>query len=297
VARGSRLGCAALTALVLLAGVVGAVVWALGGSHPDAASRRCTATVDGTAWELSADQADNAALIALTAVERGLPARAATIGLATALQESRLINIDYGDRDSIGLFQQRPSQGWGTVEQIMDPVYSTGRFYDGLERVPGYTELAVTEAAQAVQRSAFPEAYAQHEPRSRAWASALTGWSPAAVHCDLDPAAGAGDPDVVVARVQRDLGGTVSTAVDGSADGAGGPVVLLDTAGLTAASGGDAERSGWAVAQWAVAAAEALGAESVEVGDARWERGGTGWQDGAPDPLPAGTVAIALAAG
>lgn len=295
-ARGSRLGCAALTALVLLAGAVGVVVWALGGAHPGAASRRCTATVDGTAWELSADQADNAALIALTAAQRGLPARAATIGLATALQESRLINIDYGDRDSIGLFQQRPSQGWGTIEQIMDPVYSTGKFYDGLVRVPGYTELEVTEAAQAVQRSGFPEAYAQHEPRSRAWASALTGWSPAAVHCDLDPASGPGDPDVVVARVQRDLGGTVSAAVDGSADGAGGPVVLLDTAGLTSATGGDPDRSGWAVAQWAVAAAEALGAEAVEVGDARWERGGTGWQDGAPDPLPAGTVAITLAA-
>jgi hypothetical protein len=295
-ARGSRLGCAALTALVLLAGAVSVVVWALGGSRPDAASRRCTATVDGTAWVLAAHPGDNAALIALTAVERGLPARAATIGLATALQESRLINIDYGDRDSIGLFQQRPSQGWGTVEQIMDPVYSTGKFYDGLVRVPGYTELEVTEAAQAVQRSAFPEAYAQHEPRSRAWASALTGWSPAAVHCDLDPAAGPGDPDVVVARAQRDLGGTVSAAVDGSADGTGGPVVLLDTAGLTAASGGDADRSGWAVAQWAVAAAEALGAESVEVGDARWERGGTGWQDGAPAPLPAGTVALTLAA-
>ncbi|MEK8228378.1 hypothetical protein NKG05_23500 [Oerskovia sp. M15] len=57
-----------------------------------------------------------------------MPARAATIGLATALQESRLLNIDYGDRDSIGLFQQRPSQGWGTIEQIMDPVFSTTAF-------------------------------------------------------------------------------------------------------------------------------------------------------------------------
>lgn len=293
-ARGSRLGCAAVTAFVLLGGAVGAVVWTLDGVHPQAASRRCTATVEGTAWELSADQADNAALIALTAVQRGLPARAATIGLATALQESRLINIDHGDRDSVGLFQQRPSQGWGTVEQIMDPVYSTGRFYDGLVRVPGYADLPVTEAAQAVQRSAFPEAYAQHEPRSRAWASALTGWSPAAVQCDLDPVQGPGDPDAVVARARRDLGTTVSAAVDGSADGAAGPVVLLDTAGLAAVSGGDAGRAGWAVAQWAVAAADSLGAEAVQVGDARWDRGGTGWQDGAA-ALPAGTVAVTLA--
>ena len=294
----SRLGCAALTAVVLLAGAVGAVVWTLGGTEPAAASRRCTAMLDGTAWSLSADQADNAALIALTAAHRGLPARAATIGIATALQESRMINIDYGDRDSVGLFQQRPSQGWGTVEQIMDPVYSTGKFYDGLVRVPGYTELPVTEAAQAVQRSGFPDAYAQHEPRSRAWASALTGWTPAAVHCDLDPAVGPGDVDAVAARVQRDLAGTVSTAVDASADGSTGPVVLLDTAGLAAVTGGDAARASWAVAQWAVAAAEALGVEAVAVGDSRWDRGGEGWAAGGAaadaDAVPAGTVALTL---
>lgn len=295
----SRLGCAALAALVLLAGAVGAVVWALGGTSPAPASRRCTATVDVTAWALSADQADNAALIAATSAQRGLPARAATIGLATALQESRLINIDYGDRDSIGLFQQRPSQGWGTVEQIMDPVYSTGKFYDGLVAVPGYTELPVTEAAQAVQRSGFPDAYAQHEGRSRAWASALTGWTPAALDCDLDPAASPGDVDAVAARVQRDFGGSVSTAVDASADGTRGPVVLLDVAGLTAATGGDPERASWAVAQWAVAVAEALAVDAVEVGDSRWDRGGEGWVAGgaAADAgaVPGGTVALTLA--
>ncbi|WP_147795854.1 hypothetical protein [Cellulomonas sp. Y8] len=295
----SRLGCAALAAVALLAGAVGAVVWALGGASPAPASRRCTATVDGTAWGLSADQADNAALIAATAAQRGLPARAATIGLATALQESRLINIDYGDRDSIGLFQQRPSQGWGTVEQIMDPVYSTGKFYDGLVGVPGYTELPVTEAAQAVQRSGFPDAYAQHEGRSRAWASALTGWTPAALDCDLGPAAGPGAVDAVAARVQRDYGGAVSTAVDGAADGSAGPVVLLDVAGLTAATGGDPARASWAVAQWAVAVAEPLAVDAVEVGDARWDRGGEGWTAGgaAADAaaVPEGTVALTLA--
>ncbi|HYQ74517.1 hypothetical protein [Cellulomonas sp.] len=294
----SRLGCAALAAVVLLAGAVGAVVWVLGGTSPSPASRRCTATVDGTAWGLSADQADNAALIAATAAQRGLPARAATIGLATALQESRLINIDYGDRDSVGLFQQRPSQGWGTVEQIMDPVYSTGKFYDGLVAVPGYTELPVTEAAQAVQRSGFPDAYAQHEGRSRAWASALTGWTPGALDCDLDPAAQAGDVDAVAARVQRDFGGAVSAAVDGAADGSAGPVVLLDVAGLTAATGGDPARASWAVAQWAVAVAEGLSLDAVEVGDSRWDRGGEGWSAGgaAADAgaAPAGTVALTL---
>jgi hypothetical protein len=295
----SRLGCAALTALVVLAGAVGAVVWFLDGSSPAAASRTCTATTEGTAWALSADQADNAALIAATSVHRGLPARAATIGLATALQESRMINIDYGDRDSIGLFQQRPSQGWGTVEQIMDPLYSTTKFYDGLVQVPGYADLPVTEAAQAVQRSGFPDAYAQHEGRSRAWASALTGWSPAALDCDLDPATGPADTDAVSARVQRDFAGTVTAALDASAGQDDGVVVVLDAAALTGVSGGDPVRTGWAVAQWAVAAAEALDVVAVEVAGSRWDRGTPGWAvvgatSGAEPPAP-GTVAVTLA--
>ncbi|VTR78078.1 hypothetical protein [Cellulomonas hominis] len=293
----SRLGCAALTAVVVLAGAVGGVVWFLDGSSPAAASRTCTASADGTAWELSADQADNAALIAATSMHRGLPARAATIGLATALQESRLINIDYGDRDSIGLFQQRPSQGWGTVEQIMDPLYSTTRFYDGLVRVPGYADLPVTEAAQAVQRSGFPDAYAQHEGRSRAWASALTGWSAAALDCDLDPATGPADADAVSARVQRDFAGTVTAAVDASAAQGDGLVVALDAAALTGASGGDPVRSGWAVAQWAVAAAEALDVVAVDVAGSRWERGTPGWQaaDAAGATGAVDTVTLTLA--
>lgn len=294
-----RLGCAALAALVLLVGAVGAVVWLLGGNGPQTASRRCTATSEGTTWSLSAAQADNAALIAVTAVHRGLPARAATIGLATAIQESSLINIDYGDRDSVGLFQQRPSQGWGTVEQIMDPVYSTGKFYDGLVQIPGYTELPVTQAAQAVQRSAFPDAYAQHEPRSRAWASALTGWSHATLHCDLDPADGPGDPGAVAERVQRDFAGTVTAVSDGAGGTDEGVIVLLDTARLAAASGDDDARSGWAVAQWAVAVADGLDIQAVEVADSRWQRGGTGWterdEEAGSDAPPPGTVVVTLA--
>ena len=174
-----RAGCAAVLVLAVLVAGVAAVVVALSRSHPaPPAAERCVAELDGTKWSLAPDQAQNAALIAAVAIQRGLPARAVTIALATALQESRLVNIDYGDRDSIGLFQQRPSQGWGTVEQVQDPVYATGRFYDDLVKVDGYEDLPITEAAQAVQRSGFPEAYAQHETRARAWASALTGCSP-----------------------------------------------------------------------------------------------------------------------
>ena len=100
----------------------------------------CVASVDGTGYELDPDQAANAALITAIAVQREMPARAATIAIATAIQESKLRNIDYGDRDSLGLFQQRPSQGWGTQAQVMDPVYATNAFYDALARIEGYED-------------------------------------------------------------------------------------------------------------------------------------------------------------
>lgn len=92
-----------------------------------------------------------------------------TIALATALQESALRNIDYGDRDSLGLFQQRPSQGWGTPAQIMDPVYSAGVFYDRLAEVPGYSRLPLTVAAQRVQRSGFPRRTRSTSRTRRCW--------------------------------------------------------------------------------------------------------------------------------
>jgi hypothetical protein len=260
-------------AVVAFLGAVGAGVWVTTQRldlRP--AAERCTAVLDDTDWYLSPAQADNAALVAGTAVRRGLPARAATIGLATALQESRLINVAYGDRDSLGLFQQRPSQGWGTAEQVQDPVHATGAFYDALVRVPGYLELPVTEAAQAVQRSGFPDAYAQHETRSRAWASALAGFSPAALSCELGPVeAGAARAADAVAqafadRTERDLGL------------AAGDAVTIDVAGPTAVvradalPGGDPGRAAWAVAHWAVATAAATDAVEVRVGDQMWTR-------------------------
>ena len=145
----------------------------------------CTAEVDGHTVEIDLEQAENAALITAVSIERGMPARAASIALATAFQESKLYNIDYGDRDSVGLFQQRTSQGWGTIAQLMDPVYATNAFYDALEKVDGYREMEITEAAQAVQRSAYPDAYADHEDDGRALASALTGNSPGTMWCDV----------------------------------------------------------------------------------------------------------------
>ncbi|MBF4162386.1 hypothetical protein ISG29_11855 [Nocardioides sp. CBS4Y-1] len=150
------------------------------------ASEGCTATVDGREVDLDLEQAENAALITAVSVRRGLPARAASIALATAYQESKLRNLTSGDRDSVGLFQQRPSQGWGTRAQVQDPVYATNAFYDALVKIADYRDLPITEAAQEVQRSGFPDAYADHEDDARVLASALTGNSPAAFSCEVD---------------------------------------------------------------------------------------------------------------
>ncbi len=287
-ARRRRRRHALLAVLAVLALAVTGVVVVLDRLDSGAVgASRCTATLDGTRWPLSPTQSDNAALVVATSVQRGMPARAATIGIATALQESRLVNIDHGDRDSVGLFQQRPSQGWGTVEQIMDPVYSTHAFYDVLAEVDGYEALEITVAAQRVQRSGFPDAYAQHETRARAWASALTGHSPAAVTCTLPPADDAGSPDALLARAARDYGHLPGTVSD---DGA----VVLDAA---AAPGGaaEADRLGWSVAQWAVAVAGAQHVTAVAVADRAWTRESATWSASDEPALPAGEVRVTVA--
>jgi hypothetical protein len=112
----------------------------------------------------SEEQVANARLIVTIGKQRRVPAEGQVIAVATALQESRLRNLRGGDRDSIGLFQQRPSQGWGTPRQLADPAYQTGKFYDKLLTIDGWRNMRLTEAAQAVQVSAFPKAYAKHEP-------------------------------------------------------------------------------------------------------------------------------------
>lgn len=205
---------------------------------------------DGASYEFTPEQAVNAATITAVGTARGLPERAVTIALATALQESALRNIKHGDRDSLGLFQQRPSQGWGTPKEIMDPTYSAGEFYDHLVKVPGYTRLPLTVAAQRVQRSGFPQAYAKHEPDAALLAAALTGQSAATLTCEGRPAATrASGPDGVRAALVRDFGrdvlepagaevnGGASTATPtpspSTADGTGGRTVTLPVAADT----------------------------------------------------------------
>jgi hypothetical protein len=259
-----RLG-ATLVALVLV-GVVATVGW----RHLTdkvktlVLADECTATVGELHADLDPEQAQNAALITAIAVRRGLPARAATIALATAFQESKLYNLDYGDRDSVGLFQQRPSQGWGTRKQIKDPVYATGRFYDALVRVDGYETMRITEAAQRVQRSGFPEAYAAHEPAARALASALTGQSPHAFSCRLGDV-GTGRPAVVRDEVTGVFGDLVSRPV------VTGRVVTVGVARRT---------TGWALAHYLVAQADRLGIRRISYAGRVWTAGadsGDGW--------------------
>ncbi|MBN9739464.1 NlpC/P60 family protein [Pseudonocardia sp. P1] len=117
--------------------------------------------IGGTDW--NAEQTENAATIVNRVVERQLPRRAAVIAISTTIVESRLVNVGYGDRDSLGLYQQRPSQGWGTPAQVLNPVGATDTFLDRLVELPSWATMAPGEAAQAVQRSAFPDRYAPEE--------------------------------------------------------------------------------------------------------------------------------------
>lgn len=258
----------------------------------------CTAEVGDASVTLTPDQAENAALIAAISVRRGLPPRAASIALATAYQESKIENIDYGDRDSLGLFQQRPSQGWGTREQILDPIQATNAFYDALVQVNGYQSMEITEAAQEVQRSGFPGAYADHEADARVLASALTGQTrPGAFSCvvrhsgevgnqqpgpaGLTPDAARVREELQAAFGEQSLGGFAPEGVTtghqrGSAHYEGRAIdVFVRPIGPTN------KQRGWAMAAWATANADRLNIQTV-IFDARiWtaSRSDQGWRD------------------
>lgn len=118
------------------------------------------------AW--SQEQLRNASTIVSVGRRMGLSTRDIQIGLITAMVESNLVNVNHGDRDSLGLFQQRPSQGWGTPAQVTNPQYAAGKFFSALSNLGNRRfEMGMGEAAQAVQRSAFPERYAQRLPDVR----------------------------------------------------------------------------------------------------------------------------------
>jgi cell wall-associated NlpC family hydrolase len=186
-AKTAAAAAAALLVIVIAAAGALAVLQAVFGSE-DASGSNCTTTntTNEAASGYGPDQLANAAIIVAVGKRLRVPEQGMVIAIATAMQESSLRNLDHGDRDSLGLFQQRPSQGWGTPEQLMDPTYAATQFYERLVEVPGWQQMTLNDAAQTVQRSGTPNAYAKHEPAARTVVAAVRG-------ATCTPAARAGD--------------------------------------------------------------------------------------------------------
>jgi hypothetical protein len=226
-------------------------------------SRDCTVDAQGEV-ELDADQMANAATIAAVGVRRGMPERGVVVALATALQESKLENLPHGDRDSVGLFQQRPSKGWGTAEQIRDPRYAARKFYDALRKVRGWEKMRLTDAAQRVQRSAHPEAYEKWADEAAVLTRALLGNAVSAVACtvrDAPPVRGSAAAAALTQGLQLDWG-KVKTA---PADVIGLAVSVADS------------RSGWRYAHWLVSHAAGHGVKRVHFGNRQWTAADGTW--------------------
>jgi hypothetical protein len=208
---------------------------------------------------LDLEQAANASTIAIVAIRKKLPERALVVAYATALQESHIHNLAGGDRDSVGLFQQRPSQGWGAKELLTDPVYASNRFFDALVKVTDYLDRPVHDAAQQVQRSADGTAYAQHEETAKELAAAYTGRRRAAVRCWFSPKWRT-EPRRTEAfqELRRSLG---TTTVSGN-------TVVAPSI-----------RGGWVLASWAVSHAQGYGLTEIRYAGRRWRSsdGHAGW--------------------
>lgn len=287
-----------IAAVAVLAAVLTTVVVLVVRSGA-ASGPECTVPGAGgtTALDLDAVQLQHASTINAVGIERGLPRRARIIALATAWQESSLRNLDSGDRDSLGLFQQRPSQGWGTPAQIIDPIYSSGKFYDALVEVSGWETGALTQIAQAVQYSGFPEAYAKWETAATTLAVGLGADAPPALSCRTGAVAPTAD-----APARKALPGSTSALAPlrdllaaGQAELGGLTVVSISGDGTTAvvaASGNglDPPAAARVLAAWIVAHATGSGVSAVTVEGRHWTD--HEWQTG--DPLPAGQVGITV---
>lgn len=253
---------AAASATVVTAGIVLAVT----GGPASVPAAQCSVTSGADTYSLTPDQAANAATISSVAAYEGLPDHAVTIALATAFQESKLINLGYGDRDSLGLFQQRPSQGWGTPTQIADPAYASTAFYRALVRLPHWQTDSVDVAAQAVQHSADGTAYAQWTDEARALAIALTGERPAGLTCG---------------------GGTLSTSkATTTTTRSQVEARVMAALGSSALTPPTAAR-GWSAATWLVAHSQSYGITTVSYGGRTWTAAKGAWE-----PSASGAVAV-----
>jgi hypothetical protein len=235
----------------------------------------CSAGFGANTFDLDFGQAQDAAVIAGVAVRDGLPSRALIIAYATAMQESKLENLSYGDRDSVGLFQQRPSEGWGTTAELEDPAYATQAFFKALVKVPHYTTIPVWQAAQDVQRSAGGDAYEQYAANGAQLAAAYTT-QPHAVTCWYTPSSQS------PTSAKLNLKGALKSLKDTFGESGKGDVVTEVSKSKTgqavtlhAASG-----HGWMVASWLVANASYFGISQVSYAGQEWtaQLTETGWQ-------------------
>jgi hypothetical protein len=263
------IGCLAVALAVLIAAGAGIFWWLRdrGLTEPVPGQQRCVVTATNRSTVVDLDQAHFASIIAGVSVRRGLPPRAASIAIATAYQESGIRNLDYGDLDSVGLFQQRPSAGWGTKQQVMDPYYATGKFYDALVKINNWETDDINDVAQRVQNSGYPEAYRDHEADARVLASALTGQSPAGLSC-LDRTGAPGDVKELRRSFERTFG-----RLDDSAEES---VVTIRARN---------EKRAWAYAHFAVANAKFYGVTTVKIGNRLWETQDVNlpeWQEASP---------------
>ena len=237
-------------ALVLLVAVVFVAVtlW-FGRSGTPRAAECWIAAQPRPPYVIDLEQAANATTITAVGKRLGLPDHAVTVALAAALQESQLRNLRYGDRDSLGLFQQRPSQGWGTPAQLLDPQYSAAAFFKALAQVPGWETRSVTSAAQAVQRSGAPGAYATWVPLARRLAIATTGEVPAGLTCQFALERSTSPPPSVAPALTRLFGPRALGAPSSPA-------------------------RGWTIAAWLIAHAEPYRIVSVRFATREWTPNG-----------------------
>jgi hypothetical protein len=233
----------------------------------------CQAGTGTQAISLDTGQAAIAATIAGVAARHKLPIQAVTVAYAAALQESQLQDLTYGDRDSVGVFQQRPSQGWGTTSELEDPVYATTKFFAALIQVHGYTTMPVDQAAQAVQHSADGTAYAQWTQVAGQLAGYFTGKNPHGVSCWYAPA-GQADLSAVAQQITQTFGppgheaAVVRFSKTRSAKKSSVAVVQVR------------QSSAWTVAGWLVAHAQTYGLTEVRYAGYEWQAadGSMGWQ-------------------
>jgi hypothetical protein len=249
--RWAAAGAAVVVVLAIAAGAARLLSPSNGPGPPE-----CRVAVGSAAYYFDLEQAANATTIAAVGKRMGLPDHAVTVAVAAALQESGLRNLTHGDRDSLGLFQQRPSQGWGAPSQILTPSYAAGAFYQHLVGVPGWQALPVTDAAQRVQRSGSPSAYARWETEARVIARATTGEVPAGLSCRA-PIQGAVSPAVLQQAMTQELG-------------ASSLGVQMDPA------------RGWTVAAWLVGHASPFGIRSVSFSGQIWTPDAEQWQSHPP---------------